>query len=200
MTEATQTDRTTEPTRKIDRGAVAAAWWAHLRPHPSEPDKPASPGNRAAIARLKRAPISAAMAEPAVAQLYGRLEYQAASVERMLPRVAVLAIVLAHVKTDEARQLARIVGVPRGKQPEDAALKPLRLRRLLAARGDDDILIAFRRAVAIGGAAANVADLAHLVLGWDRDEQGERLRARFAFDYYDAAASAPQTALREHAR
>ena len=60
-----------------------------------------------------------------------------------------------------------------------------------ASKGDDEILIAFRRVVAILSDTANVRDLAYQILNWDRDELGDRTRTRFAFDYHSAGAYAP---------
>ena len=109
--------------------------------------------------------------------------------EKRLPRVAVLAAVLAHVRTDETPKIASSVG-PQGGDDATARLSALRLRRLLTTEGDDAILTAFRRLVALKGGAANVANLATLILNWDSDPAG-KTRMNFAFDYWQAGQAAP---------
>ena len=143
-------------------------------------------GNRAALARLRRCSTWVeAAAEPETALLFrqiGRRE------EKRLPRVAVLAAVLAHVRADEPSKVASSVG-PQGGDDATAVLSSLRLRRLLTTEGDDAILTAFRRLIALKGGTANVADLAdtHPQLG-----QREKTRMRFAFDYWQAGQAAPK--------
>ena len=102
-----------------------------------------------------------------------------------------LASVLAHVRDDAKVPVARALGPPRGGKPEDAVYSVLRLRRLLTSRGDDELLIAFRRVVAMLGDTANVRDLARQILDWDHDERGDRTRTLFAFNYHDAGEHAP---------
>jgi CRISPR system Cascade subunit CasB len=152
----------------------ARSWWKSLGPGK---DKSGStfPGDRAALARLRRAdgdPLDA------LAEVFAR--------------VAVLASLLAHVREDNLNaNVGRALGPTDSRTPESAAMKPLRLARLLNARGDAEIGTAFRRAVALLGDTANVGDLAWLVLTWDRDEAGDRTRTLFAFAYHDASAHAP---------
>lgn len=182
------------------RGKIAMSWWAQLRPQDvafdPEPAKKrsANPGDRAAIARLKRASLFEAAADPATLDLFTRLSAYRKLAFNDLSRVAVLAGVLPHIKEHQAEPIARTIGKPRGGDVEAAVLKPLRLRRLMTTAGDDDLLIAFRRLVALADGKTNVAGLATLVLDWDRDEIGDRTRTRFAFDYYDAGDHAPALA------
>ena len=70
-----------------------------------------------------------------------------------------------------------------------------RFKHLVSARGDEEILIAFRRVVAMLGRTANVKDLARLILSWTDDEAGDRARTRFAFDYHGAGFAAPAAEL-----
>lgn len=172
-------------------------WWQSLQPR-VESNGRTHQGDRAALARLRRAsdPLAAAH-EPATLDLYRRLELAPSGapqsqIAAALSRVAVLASLLAHVRTDDKKCLiGRALGPTDLKEPASAVLKPLRLARLLAARGDEEIAIAFRRAIALLEGTANVGDLAWLVLSWDRDEQGDRVRTLFAFAYHDASAHAP---------
>ena len=109
---------------------------------------------------------------------------------RRLPTV--VAAVLAHVR--EENKNGSVAGSI-GKAPNDsetrAVLSELRLGRLLSVSGDDDILIAFRRLVALMGKTANVADLAEQILYWDHREWGDRHRVNFAFNYWQAGDAAP---------
>lgn len=183
---------------KYDRAAhsmierAAKAWWDALQPIETK-DGRKRPGNRAALARLRRSadPWDAA-AEPATLDLFRALGLQSSDAARMLGRVAVLASVLAHVRADSSKLVGRALG-PTGsaKDGEGAAMTSLRLARLLAARGDEEIATAFRRAVALLDGKANVGDLAWLMLAWDQDEWGDRTRTLFAFAYHDASAHAP---------
>lgn len=177
---------------------AAREWWLSLRPGEGK-NGVKHPGNRAALAKLRRAdgdPLEA-LAEPATIRLYKLLGLEPgdASTSRKaeaLARVAVLASVLAHVREDMPKQkLGRALGPTDPKTPESAVMKPLRLARFLAARGEAEIATSFRRAVALLGDTANVGDLAWLVLTWDRDEAGDRTRTLFAFAYHDASAHAP---------
>jgi len=167
-------------------GWKARLWWHGLQPNPDFPNG----RNGAALAKLRRAHswVEAA-AVPETITLFRKLEKQ---YERELPRVAVVAAVLAHVR--EENKNGSVAGSI-GKAPNDsetrAVLSELRLGRLLSVSGDDDILIAFRRLVALMGKTANVADLAEQILYWDHREWGDRHRVNFAFNYWQAGDAAP---------
>lgn len=168
----------------------AREWWRYLHPDDNSGDK----GDRAALARLRRAgsPVEA-MSEEATFDLFRRIGLGPTDVHR-LPRVAVIAMVLAHVRNDaaaegEGRPPAAIRSVGR-KTPEDkdsAKMKPLRLRRLLACRDDEELAREMRRFVALADGTLNVGDLAASLFFW-----GDRVRARWAFEYYAAGAAAPR--------
>lgn len=151
-------------------GAVASSWWRGLQPRPD-----GSGGDRAALARLRRAATAAeAAAEPATLDLCRRLGWD----WHKLAPVAVTASVLAHVREDDpGRPVARRLG------PPDAAMSWLRFRRLVQADTDDDRLTAFRRAVALARGRLNVNDLARSLLDWN-----EWQRRRWLFAYHDAPA------------
>ena len=176
---------TPRPFRQAD---AAWRWWNSLQPK-SAPDGHHSPGDRAVLARLRRcaSPLEAAM-EPVTIELFQALGFQ--SPEANLERVAALAIVLSFVRVSTNDKFARALG-PSSDKADDAKLKPLRFRRLLGARGVEETLVAFRRAVQLLGGAANVTNLAELILAWNEDGAGDRVRVRFAFDYYNAGAHAP---------
>ena len=178
-------------TRYDKEAADAARWWRLLRPQELESGA-RLPGDRATVARLRRASsLMEAATEPATATLFKALGFKNAT--RDLPRAALVAAVLAHVRDDDRATLARALGSPADGSADEARLKPLRFKRLVAAREPDDLLIAFRRTVAILGHTANVKDLARSLIAWtDPDErQADIARTRFAFDYHGAAQYAP---------
>ena len=131
--------------------------------------------------------------EPATTELFRALGFL--SPEINLERVAVLAIVLAGVRAlpRGGLKIARALGRSSDKA-DDAILKPLRFRRFLGARGAEETLLVFRRAVQMLGGTANVSDLAKLILIWNEDGAGDRARVRFAFDYHAAGDYAPPPA------
>jgi len=145
--------------------------------------------NPGALARLRRAatPIDA-LEEPTVFEFYKKLGFGRGEVDRRLPRVAAAAAVLAHIRTDAEpgsgyrRRFAEMLG-----QGERPPMSPLRFKRLLAATEDQELMVAFRRAVMLVGARnINVGDVAASILDWS-----ERRRMRWAFDYYGAGMAAP---------
>lgn len=175
---------------KSDHGYEARKWWTQLQPMKAEEDGYRT-GDRAALAKLRRCSswVEAA-GESQTLILFGALgktrEYE-------LPRVAVLASVLAHVRTDDqsVKHIADGIGRRAGDKDAQAVLSELRLRRLLTTKGDDDILIAFRRLVALMGDTANIANLAINILAWDHPKAGDKTRVNFAFHYWKAGDATP---------
>lgn len=146
-------------------------WWRELQPDPARK----RPGDRAALARLRRAatPIEAAE-EPATIDLARRLH----ATEHGLELVALCAAVIAHVREDDTLPAARRLGGGTDGRP---LVSLLRFRRLIQAETAADRLIQFRRAVALAGQKLNVADLAEALLDWS-----ERRRIAWIFRYHDA--------------
>ena len=178
------TDKTNHP---------ALAWWQDLQPKTEPKTDEDAPkkhrGNPAALARLRRAttPQEALMVEAAHI-LAGMLKRD----EQDWMALGTLAATLAHVRADEPdRKTAAIFG------HQDATDTPrlvseLRFRRLLQAERGGEQMAALRRALAITGGRANIADLADSLLWWT-----ERTRVRWLFEYYgdrsDRAADAEPT-------
>ena len=169
--------------------ADAAKWWFALQPN----DK-GYRGDRASLAKLRRASsIMEAAAEPVTADLFSKLGFDRSHADRDLPRAALIAAVLAHIRDDNRREtLARAIGTPRGGAETTERITPLRLKRLIAAREPDDLLIGFRRAIAILGNTANVKDVARQLLLWTDDHHSDRARTMFTFDYHGADKYAPE--------
>ncbi len=169
---------------------AAWGWWSSLQSR--EVEGRMIPGDRAAVARLKRAAnIMEAASEPATGDLYRRIGFT--DPKRDLPRAALLAAVLARVRDDDRKNkfIAEAIGAPRGGEGSTALITPVRFKRLVAARDPDDLLIAFRRVVDILGKTANVADLADQLLAWTDSRTGDIARVRFAFAYHGASRYAP---------
>jgi CRISPR system Cascade subunit CasB len=180
---------TTHDDPKPRWGQIARRWWETLQN--TRKDGTANPArDPAALARLRRAatPIDA-LEEPSVFDLYKKLGFSRVDFERRLPRVAVTAAVLAHIRTDGGdkgfrRRFAEMLG----QGGERRLMSELRFKRLLAATEDQDLLVTFRRAVALAGKKdIDVGDVASSLLDWS-----ERRRMRWAFDYYGASIAAPK--------
>jgi CRISPR system Cascade subunit CasB len=178
---------TNQQTRQQQWNRSARRWWNSLQDTQKG-------GDRAALARLRRVAMPMeALEEPAVFELYKSLGFGKSENEigNWLPRVAIVAAVLAHIKEDATpsesgfrRRFAEILGHG-GERP---LMSPLRFKRLLSTAEDRDLLIAFRRAVALaGGRNIDVGDVAASLLDWS-----ERRRMRWAFDYYGAGIAAPK--------
>lgn len=103
--------------------------------------------------------------------------------ERNCDRIAVLAVILAHLKPEGLRvhkTLARSLGrVSFDEKTESAVLSESRFRRLLQSEDDSELLDQFSRAVKMLKGEANPEDIARVILGW-----GDFTRKRMIFDYY----------------
>ncbi len=175
-----------------DKAATAArAWWRSLQPNP-----PDQPGDRAALARLRRcATVAEAMQERAALSLF---RFIGGDGPRDLPAAGLAAAVLAHVRIDTALtapdvSAARQLGPDSLETPETAVLKPLRFRRLIEAGDHDERLVAFRRMAALAGGSLPVPDLARALLFWSDPYWSDRHKTRWIYDYWNVAAptSAP---------
>ena len=172
-------------------GQIARRWWEMLHDTTRKDGSPNPARNPAALARLRRAarPVDA-LEEPSVFDLHRQLGFSRHEFERRLSRVAVVAAVLAHVRVDAKpgsngfrRRFADLLG--RGERP---LMSALRFKRLLAATEDTDLMITFRRAVALAGKKdIDVGDVAETLLDWS-----DRRRMQWAFDYYGAGSAAPK--------
>jgi CRISPR system Cascade subunit CasB len=165
----------------IEQQRIAAAWWRALQPHIDGQPNPHA--DRAALARLRRADLFAAMQEPATFALFRRLGRDR---PEHLPEVALCAAVLAGVRDSRPEHPARTLGPPKIDAAEQALMKPLRFRRLIEANDHSELLTALRRAVAIAGGEINLRELAAACLDWS-----EPRRRRWIFEYYNAAFAAP---------
>jgi CRISPR system Cascade subunit CasB len=172
-------------------GPIVRAWWDKIQPSASDGRK----GNPGALARLRRGSLFDAATESVTTDLYRSLALSRSlkgDQESKFVTTALIAAVLAHVRTDDKddkHSVARAAGALVGDQKR--LLSELRFRRLLATRGHEDCLIAFRRLVALFRDKANVSDLAEILIEWNDEQRGDSRRIKMAFDYFDAGNAAP---------
>lgn len=171
----------------VGAAAVALSWWRGLQPDHQRGNPQERGGDRAALARLRRAgTLGEVMAEEAAIDLWRRL---ANSDEQRLKRIAVIAHVLAHVREDDKETGMRRVGRKSYGDADSAKLKPIRFRRLLAAREDDELMREMRRLVQLADRRLDVGHLAASLFFWS-----DTTRARWTFDYFAATHAQPQAA------
>lgn len=173
-------------TKQVDEreGLIALKWWNALR----DPQH----GDRGALAQLRRCErgIDALAIPPAIA--LARKLGQPRLNDRFIDALG-LAVILAHVKEHDQRNLMRAAGWPsfpgdrksQNSGGERPVLSELRFRRLLQTEREDRIP-AFVRLVRMLDAKVNVVDLAKSFLFW-----GDKRRQKWAFDYFAVGASAP---------
>ena len=192
---------------------IAAAWWRDLTGNDRVPDQAPSKRkpDRGAVARLRRCsqPIEAA-AEPACIDLYRRLlstekdPSKSASQRpselnaRLLERVAVIAILLAQLRSepsDATSLTARLGRTKEGKIPKEneaPVFSAGRLRALIDAHNNKDVLRGFRSIIAIlGRDSVSPTQLARYALFWLDPRYGERSKIEFLFAYHQAGSATP---------
>lgn len=175
------------PTRSV--GATALAWWREY----CHPDR----GDASTRARLRRARSGLeVLAIPAAMVLARRL--RASRSEDDATKAIELARVLAHVRAHTDRSPMQAAGWQRF--PFDAAaelppeqrprLSEVRFRRLIRAeRAGGELTDAFIRLVRLLDGEVHVPRLAESFWFWDVGD--ERVRRRWAFEYYAAGIAAP---------
>lgn len=165
------------------------SWWRSLQPREHEGRR--LKGDRAAIAQLRRAgSILELCVEPATIALCRKVPCR----PEAMAGYALIAGVLASVRTDGPQSLARLLGEPEGSP----RCSPLRFRKLIEAVELDEQLIAFRRAVAQVGHQANVRDLAATLLDWNEPSRADQRKQRWLYEYYHVAQSQDFSSAKEN--
>lgn len=169
----------------------AVEWWQEYC-HPEN-------GDRATRARLRRCKDARdAMMVPAalvLAQRLGRIDGHPDRIEDALN----LACVLAHVKENSATSLMQSCGFSRPPRrgeasPEQPRLATIRFNRLMRSdRGE--LPRSLIRLVMLLDGKASIEGLSDALLNWGHPHQGDRVRRSWAFDYYGARQSIPETNL-----
>jgi CRISPR type I-E-associated protein CasB/Cse2 len=178
--------------RASSQSERSRAWWQEYC-HPER-------GDPAARAQLRRCRSTRdAIMIPAALSLVRRLGAGTSSAtDERVSRALDLARVLAHVRDDVQERLPmRALGWPRfpgservGTEENRPRLSEARFRRLMQAEGGEELVTAFVRLVRlIGEGGVSVERLAEAFLFWGHES--DRIRRRWAFDYYNAATAAP---------
>lgn len=190
----------------ISTGARAREWWTdHFAPAggegPRTPDSAARARLRRAGSAADAAAISAAVD---LARRLGTLAREARGSDWRAEAALNLARVLAHVREDDhARRPMQAAGwqtFPGNRRESEAGdqrpvLSEARFRRLLQTGTREEQVSAFARLVTLLGGSVNVAELATDFMRWSDDSQRDRVRTRWAFDYFHAWGSAPSIPL-----
>ena len=172
-------------------GGVALAWWRKLT-HPEA-------GDSGAMARLRRArsPLDA-LNVVAGADLARRTSTLTMGDLTQRTRTALdLARVLAHVKTHAETHPMRAAGFQRfpGTRGESADDRPRlseqRFRRLIETGDGEEQVAAFTRLIALLDGTVNVRTIAADYLRWNHPDFADRVRERWAAQYYNAMSSLP---------
>lgn len=158
--------------------AVLRSWWQNL-----ESDK----GERAALRRS--ASTTEVVLCPAFHRLLRELRQAGYGIsDSRYPKLAAIAGLVARIKSDSSESLATRMGAPKNTGGK-ASVSELRVRRLLACDGIEELYTQLRRALALLDNQANLADLAATIWHWvPMDEKRPNdPRRQMAYDYYDAA-------------
>ena len=149
--------------------AILGAWWA------SEIGARERSEARALAARLRRASDIEVLTEPQVHKLARRLNR---GIEKTPARLAQIVRVLAEVRKSDGRSLARKLGTAE----RDRGSAHLRFQRLVRSEGAD-LEQAVRRVLPLVDRACDPGRLGEDLLFW-----GDKVRSRWAFDYFGAEA------------
>lgn len=148
---------------------ITLQWWSSLQ------------DRRGDRAELKRSDDLAGI--PFVAAYHDLYRRLAGTRWRHRAQLALVAGVLAYVKSDDpSRPFAAQMAAPRSGG-EGAAVSGLRFRRLIQVEEPDELLPRMSRTVRMLGGRANIRDLARSLYWW----RSERTRHNWAFEYYQAA-------------
>lgn len=184
------------------RAELAVRWWRELAGRKADGSPAPSGADPGALARLRRCsrPIEAAT-EPAFISLFKNIHGDRNPTAEQVERVAVVAILLAHLRSDPASKtsLPRLLGRPRNAGGDVRLFSAARLRALIEARDARDVLRGFRGIIAIlGRDQVPPADLARYAFYWLDPKFGEECQIRFLFDYHQAPEAAPPAREMEH--
>jgi CRISPR system Cascade subunit CasB len=180
-------------------GARTLDWWRYYcDPHRAGHD----PGTRARLRRCD-SPVEAA-AEPAAVSLARRLgAFASGADDRRVMDALNLARVLAHVREHASVAPMRAAGwktFAGDRTESDGAedrplLSEVRFRRLLTTGPGEEQVAAFVRLIAILDHEADVAALGSDFLEWSHPWRGDRVRKRWAEDYFAARSPSLATSL-----
>lgn len=154
---------------------VALAWWRRFGPANPEADS-------GAFARLRRASdVVDSLLEPVSIALVQQIATVGREAE--IQRVAELAVLLSHIRTNEGAPMASRLG---GRASQKAPMSSLRFQKMMKSPPGIERLTHFRRAIALLGNKASVRDLSEAWLYFDHPTQGEALRIDWLLRYAGA--------------
>lgn len=170
---------------KPDPKTEVHSWWAEL----TKPPEPGKPSRRGELAELRRCrDIAEVLFVPAFHQLFYRI---APAGWKDRPRVAAIAGLLAHVKSDIADlTVPAFLATPKapGQGPR---VSELRFRRLVAIKTREELYPALLRTIHLAGDSVPVTDLVQSVYYWN-----DYKRRDWTYLYYDKlleSASGPRS-------
>lgn len=153
--------------------SITKDWWCWL----ITADGPPSGGQRAALAKLRRARTPLEVIQvPDALRLVARLPHHP-------DRTAILAGVLATVRETDARTVAKALGRKSLDDRDSARLSEPRFRRLMQTPASE-LMDPMRRLVRLLKGRANVADLGLSILYW-----GDDVKRRWILDYYGVSGA-----------
>lgn len=183
----------TAPAMPTGAGGHALDWWRYY----CDPNRDGhDPGTRAQLRRCDSAVDAAAV--PAAVALARRLgAFKGEEEDWRVTAALDLARVLAHVREHMPEPPMRAAGWKTfaGDRTESEAgddrprLSEARFRRLLTTGPGEEQVAAFVRLIALLDGTANVAALGADFLDWSHPWRGERVRKRWAEDYFAARTS-----------
>ena len=181
--------------RSPSKAELAASWWRRLAGRKADGSPDPFGADPSALAHLRRcsSPVEAAT-EPAFIDLFRTLYGAAKPSTEQVERVAVVAILLAHLRSEPqpGMSLPRQLGRPRDAGGDVRLLSPARMRALIEARNATDVLRGFRNIIAIlGRDQVPPADLAKYAFYWLDTKHGQKKQIEFLFDYHQAADAVP---------
>lgn len=178
----TLTEPSFEARKKPDRGGIILGWWQ------ANIGRRDSGAARALGARLRRRDDIEILCEPAVHQLAQALALRDAGSLLRLVRV------LAEFRGNDRTSLARRLG------GTDPAISTARFQRLMRSEGEaltQALVRAVRMLSPAEGRSCNIVKLGQDLLLWDHPHWGDRIRARWSFEYFSQSvpeALQPQSA------
>lgn len=192
MESAAATTTTSRRVQSPSSESQALAWFGELQR-----------GDAGVRARLRRARsrIEVLMEPKAIqlAQRVGRLSKSSSASDEQIGEALDLARVLAHVKAhDGSRRVMQQAGwqtFAGDRRESDAGkdapvLSGIRFRRLLTTDVGESLVTAFVRLVRQLDGTVNVHELSWDFLNWSHPLHGNRVRSKWAFDYFAAATPA----------
>jgi CRISPR system Cascade subunit CasB len=198
MTEATTGSAAIALRPRQTIGDRALAWWQRYCDPNDRINR--DPSVRARLRRC-RAPVDVLAITPAVAlaRQVGAMSATSKGDDQRLLAALSLGRVLAHIDRHTNMRPMQVAGwkrFPNDRRESDAGedrpeLSEARFRRLIETGDGEEQVAAFVRLIRLLNGEMNVSAIATDFLDWTHPVRGDRVRRRWAFDYYAAGIAAP---------